>query len=296
MLTTLALALGPFALGVTPLAGQDEPNHTKVSLVAEKTAVEPGGTITFAAIFDIDKEWHIYWDGQNDTGQPPKFDQEKFPVGVTLGEIGWPVPHRHVLPGDIVDHIFEQRAVVLLPLKVAPDAKPGTTFSFDVPVEWMECANVCQFGSGTVKVDFRVVERAADAKPGAGAAIIAAARKAMPLAIEKESPIVFDVRGSKLTITAKGAESVSFMPHRSSTELSDLAGEGEAKGETLAASLKQDQAKSLERLPVVGIISVKKDKVMTSYWVDTTAKPEKKAEANPKPKSGDSPAGTSPGR
>lgn len=296
MFAALTLMFAPIASGFTPPADLDGANHTRVSLVAEKNAVEPGGTITFAAIFDIDKDWHIYWDGQNDTGQPPKFDMEKSPQGVKLGEIGWPIPHRHVLPGDIVDHIYEKQAVVLLPLKVASDAKPGTTVSFEVPVEWMECANVCQFGSGTVKVEFRVVERGADTKPGAGAAVIAAARKAMPLPLTKDSPVSVDVKASTLTITAKGADSVTFMPHQSSTELADLVRGAETKGETLKVSLKVDKSKPLGNLPVVGMLSVQTGKTVVTYWVDTAAKPEKKEEPDRKPKSGAGPEGTSPGR
>jgi len=296
MFATLTLILAPFALGLSLSANRGEPNHARVSLVAEKATVEPGGTITFAAIFDIDKNWHIYWDGQNDTGQPPKFDKEKFPEGVKLGEIGWPIPHRHVLPGDIVDHIYEKQAVLLLPLKVSKDAEPGTTFSFEISIEWMECADVCRFGSGTVQAEFRVVEKASDAKPGAGAAVIAAARKAMPLLLTKDSPVTVEVKGPTLTITAKGADRVSFMPHQLSTELADLVREGETKGETLKASLKVDKLNPLGETPIMGIISVQKGKVTTSYWVDTASKPEKKEETDHKPKSGAGPEGTSPAR
>ncbi len=295
MLAALTLVLASFASGLMLPGDREGPSHTRVSLVAEKAAVEPGGTITFAAVFDIDKDWHIYWDGQNNTGQPPKFDMENLPKGVKLGEIGWPIPHRHVLPGDIVDHIYEKRAVVLLPMKVASDAKPGAV-SFEVPVEWMECANVCQFGSGTVKFEFRVVEKVADAKPGAGAAVIAAARKAMPLPLAKDSPVTVEVNASTLLITAKGADSVTFMPHRSSTELADLVGGGEAKGEVLKASLKVEKDKPAGNLPIMGMLSIQTGKNVVTYWVDTAAKPEKKEEPDRKPKSDAVSEGTSPGR
>lgn len=296
MLSLLALVLAPFSSGSTSLADRDEPNHTRVTLVAENSSVEPGGTITFAAVFDIDKDWHIYWEGQNDTGQAPKFDTANLPAGVKLGEIGWPVPHRHVLPGDMVDHIYEKQAVVLLPLKVAVDAKPGTAFAFEIPLEWMECANVCRIASATLKAEFTVVEKAADAKPGTGAATIAAARKAMPAPLAKDSPVSVIVKGANLTITAKGADSIAFMPHLSSTELADLANQGEAKGDTLTASLIETKSGPTQQLPIVGIVAVRQGKITLYSWVDTAAKPEKKAESDPKSKSGARPDGTPSGR
>ena len=298
MFATLALvlALAPVAFGSTPSVDRDEPDHTRVSLVAEKTGVEPGGTTTLAAIFDMDKDWHIYWDGQNDTGQPPKFDTAAWPAAVKLGEIGWPIPTRHSLPGDIIDHIYEKQAVVLLPLTIAKDAKPGTTISIEIPIEWMECSNVCRLASATVKAEIRVIEKASDIKDAAGAPAIAAARRALPAAITKDSAVSVAVKGTELTITAKGADRVVWMPHRSSTELANLAGQGEVKGDTLRAELKADPAKPAGDYPVVGIVCIQRGKVLAYSWVNTAHKPEKKPETDSKPKSGGGDPGTSPGR
>jgi DsbC/DsbD-like thiol-disulfide interchange protein len=296
MFATLALALAPLAFGLSAPADRDEPNHTRLSLVAEKNGVEPGGTITLAAIFDIEKDWHIYWDGQNDTGQPPKFGTAAWPAAVKLGEIGWPVPTRHPLPGDMIDHIYEKQAVVLLPLTIAKDAKPGTTLSIEIPVEWMECAGVCRIGSATVKAEIRVMDKAADLKDAAGAPTIAAARRAMPTLLAKDSPVSVVVNASELTITAKGADRIVWMPHRASAELADLAGLGEAKGDALRAALKPRKDKAAAESPIVGIVATQRGKTMTYYWVDTSAKTEKAVEPDPKPKSGDGAKGTSPAR
>jgi DsbC/DsbD-like thiol-disulfide interchange protein len=290
MLPILAL-IAPALACVAPMPPADE-DHVKAKLVSEFDGVEPGGTLTLAAVFDIDKDWHIYWAGQNDTGQPPKFDTDKLPEGVTLGEIAWPVPHRHALPGDIVDHIYEKQAVLLLPVTIAPTVKPGQTLTIELPVEWMECASVCRIGGGTVKAEVRVVERRSDAKPASGKSVIEAARAAVPQPLPKDGSIKVEVTAKSVTFTAPGADAIAFMPHESSAELSDLANGATAKGETLTAALKADRSKLRTGTPIIGILSVGSGKSAKHYHVDTTPKPEKKAEKDPKTSPGAGADGT----
>lgn len=281
MIPALAFLVPSFAILATPSEPSDD--HVRVSLACETDGVEPGKTLTIAATFDLDKDWHIYWPGQNDTGQPPKFDTAKFPEGVTLGEISWPVPRRQVLPGDIVDHIYEKRAVVLLAVNVAPSVKPGTVVTLEMPIEWMECSTTCRLGGATGRTEFRVVERGLDLKHGPGKAIVEAARKALPQPLAADSPVKIEVSGDAVKFTAPGADALTFMPHVTSRELADPANGASAKGGALTATLKADKSKLREKTPVIGILSVVTGQREAHYRIDTTPKSEKKSEIPVKP-------------
>jgi thiol:disulfide interchange protein DsbD len=63
-------------------------------------------------------EWHLYWNGHNDSGEAPTLDFSGSDPRLTFGAATWPVPRRHVAEGDIVDHIYEGDCVMLVPLTV----------------------------------------------------------------------------------------------------------------------------------------------------------------------------------
>ena len=46
------------------------------------------------------------------------------PAGYKAGEMLWPAPARHVSNGGLLDHVYEGRAMILLPVEVPADAKP----------------------------------------------------------------------------------------------------------------------------------------------------------------------------
>ena len=268
--------------------------HARAKLVFENSGVAPGETLTAALVFDIDRSWHLYWDGQNDTGQPPTFDRAKLPAGVTVGDPQWPAPERQVLEGDIVDHIYATKLVILLPVTVAKDAKPGSMIKLDLPLQWMECASTCQLGEATVSGSFKVVAKAADAKPTADAKVIETARAALPARLPADGSVKVEVGGDTLTITAAGADGLTFMPASGSTPLAHLASEPVAKGPTLTAKLKPDPKAG--SAAVVGILQVVKGKAKYWYSVDTRQKSAESKDKSNKTEPAHPASGTTPGR
>lgn len=276
---------------VAPLTHSGLANHARPRLILEANGAAPGGTVSAALVWDMDPKWHIYYDGQNDSGQPPAFDRSKLPPTLTFGEFQWPAPERQALEGDIIDHIYAKKAVLLFPIILAKDAKPGETLKFELPLTWMECAGTCQLGEAKIVGSVKVLAKPADMKLTGEAKTFEAARKALPETLPDDGSVKVELGGGTLTITAKGAESLTFMPASASTPLAHLAAEAVAKGETLRAELKLG-----EKPPVraVGILAVTKGKTTTHYAVDTRTKTGETKENPTKPEQGAPASGTTP--
>jgi hypothetical protein len=100
-----APALNPFA------PGGDDRQHASVELIADQTAITPGGVFLLGVTFDIEEGWHLYWDGKNDSGFPISVDLS-LPEGFTREAIRWPAPVRKVSPGDIIAEIETDKATM----------------------------------------------------------------------------------------------------------------------------------------------------------------------------------------
>ena len=138
MLRSLALAaaLLPALCLPGPAAAGDL--HARPRLVPEQMTAKPGETLWIAIDFELDEGWHTYWPGANDTGFALDAEIECSPQA-QLGELVWPAPHRYSPSEGMLDHIFEERMTVLLPLTVAADAKFGEEISLSSPLGGLGC-------------------------------------------------------------------------------------------------------------------------------------------------------------
>jgi thiol:disulfide interchange protein DsbD len=189
--------------------GDDEKAHVK--LIAEREALVAGETNWLGVQYDLEPGWHIYWNGENDTGAPPTVTP-KLPAGWTAGEMLWPAPIRHVGDGDLLDHIYEKRVVLLLPVKAPADAKPGSKVTLAVASEWMVCKSACMLGSGESSLTLPVVEAGKQPAKGADARLIDASRDRVPKAPPADG-IASAWKGSTLVITSKQGKKLAFYPN-----------------------------------------------------------------------------------
>lgn len=129
--------------------------HVQISAIADVASVAPGETFLLGLRFDIDPKWHIYWPGQNDSGLPPTWELT-LPEGFTAGPTRWPAPIRHVSPGDILDHVYEQSVTVLIPVTTPSDpgilTKVGASFKATFDARWLVCDQVCLPESGAASL------------------------------------------------------------------------------------------------------------------------------------------------
>ncbi len=148
----MALLLAPaIAVGAPP----DGNTLVRVKLVSAEKALVPGRETQIGLVFDIEPEWHIYWRNQGDSGAPTSFEF-KMPSGATIGEAQWPTPMRHVEPGDLVDFIYENRVMLIFPLRVDPTAAVGSSVTISVDAAWMVCRELCVGGEGSATITLPV--------------------------------------------------------------------------------------------------------------------------------------------
>ncbi len=231
----------------------DDKEHARVRLVCETKTLTPGRTAWLGLHFEIDAQWHLYWNGLNDSGFAPKFTAD-FPSGFVAGETLWPAPRRLAQPGDILDHIYEKEVTLLIPVKVPKDAKPGTEVEFRGSVEWLVCHEVCLPGDAQVKLMVAVGTPEDDKLASPDAPHFAKARQRVPKPVPKEAP-PFSVRRSEehVFIQAKGATELAFYPALDCAPLVNPIKEGQRKGDRMTLTLKETGP----HLKLKGVVEIK---------------------------------------
>jgi thiol:disulfide interchange protein DsbD len=221
-------------------AGEPALQHATPKLIADVAALVPGQTAHLLISFEIRPHWHMYWNGQNDTGLPATWKPVDWPEGFALGESGWPGPKRIVLDGGIRDHIYEGQFGVVVELKVPATAKPGTSVTLPLHVEWMVCDRLCVLEEQDLSVTLPIAEPGATSKGAEGAKLIEAARKRIPrgatLAAERVSRAQIRVNDRALVIRVPGAAEIEFFPSATGSDPQDPIAGTVGKGEELSVA------------------------------------------------------------
>lgn len=110
--------------------------------------------------------WHTYWKNPGEAGMATKIDWQ-LPPGVTAEAIQWPLPQR-IPPADVTTFGYKNEVVLLVPLKLAADLKPGP-LDLKAKVSWLECKDLCIPAGGSVDATLTV---AGETKPSANAALL----------------------------------------------------------------------------------------------------------------------------
>jgi|GEM_PF-1633302 len=222
----------------------EKKQNVKVLLLAGSEALTPGESALLLLRFEIRPHWHMYWNGQNDTGLAPTWTPREWPAGFAIEAAGWPGPTRHVLPGDIRDHIYEGTLGIVLQVRVSKDAKPGTSVTLPLHVEWMVCDTMCVLEEQDVSVTVPIVAASADrvesSSGRAARAEIQKVRAAIPrgatLASEATSRASARVEGNTLLLRVHGASEVQFFPALDAAEPSSPIEGTTATGDSLAVA------------------------------------------------------------
>ena len=156
-------------------------DHVTAELVAERSAVQPGGSLQIGLRLQHIPQWHTYWRNPGDSGLPTRIEWQ-LPAGATVGEIEWPAPKR--LPiGPLVNYGYEGELLLPLRFSAPADARPGSDLRLRARADWLVCHDVCIPESADLELLLPVV--AAEVTPGATAWTAqfeqAAAQRAQPL-------------------------------------------------------------------------------------------------------------------
>lgn len=251
--------------------------HARPRLIAETATAAPGATLHLGISFDIDPGWHLYWNGQNDSGNPIEVTAWRLPAGMEPGEILWPAPKRYEAGPDIFDHVYFNQVTLIVPVKVPADAKPGTELNFGASLDWLVCEEACV--PGKADVSLKVPVAAGTPAPSVDASRFAAARAAVPAPLAG-SGVTAALRDGALAVHAPGASRLEFFPGADAAEPADRSAVV-AAGERMAVPFKPEPEAAK---PVRGILHVVRGGRSTHLAIDlstSSAPPGTKQVATP---------------
>lgn len=222
-------ALAGFGVGLAAFAGSAaagsaEPEHARAKMIVEHAEAVPGQVLAVGVTFDIDPGWHLYWDGCNDSGFPIDI-RLSVPEGWVAGGVQWPAPdRRYRAPGGLVlDHIYEKRVTLILPVQVPADAEPGSRATIGADVEWLVCDDACIPGFATLSIEVPVASAGGESVRTREAALFDEARAQFPkpLPPEAKSPVRISMKGSTLVVKGDAATTLTFFPRRECNAIVD---------------------------------------------------------------------------
>jgi thiol:disulfide interchange protein DsbD len=152
--------------------------HTQVRLVLSASTARPGDTVLAGVDMKMEPDWHTYWKNPGAAGYATKIEWQ-LPPGVTAGEIQWPLPEK-LPPAEVTTYGYDDEVVLLVPLKLAADLKPGP-LDLKAKVSWLECKEACIPGSGNVATTLNIGDQN---KASADAAVIQSWQKKVPPSAE----------------------------------------------------------------------------------------------------------------
>lgn len=220
---------------------QEKRPHIRATLLNQHHTVTPNSTAWIGLELDIDKDWHTYWPGRNETGTPPAV-KWNLPAGYKVGEFLWPAPKRYVQGGDTLDHVYEGRVLLMAPLEVPASAKPGEKVQIKAACTFVVCQDVCLMEKASPTLTLIVSDGWSSSTVPPHAKRFTEARERVPVPLKDAKGVSAKVENGKLLVEAKGAAKVMFYPYEDSVATPALLKEGEVKGERLTLTLQPEDA------------------------------------------------------
>lgn len=156
-----AAQTGAFKLppGFSGAGGDAEP--VTVSVKADSASLAPGAQFVVAVVLDHAPNWHtnlnepVVPEEMGDfTPIPTTIEISAEGAEVDQGPIQWPEPHgvEVAFTGTPVEYlVYDGRAVVFVPLRLAEDAQPGQTITLSVATTYQACDDVSCLRPETVR-------------------------------------------------------------------------------------------------------------------------------------------------
>jgi len=257
----------PFTRPVESL--QDAAAHAvSVRLIVEnESSLVPGAAGTLALAFDIAPGWHLYWHNPGDSGFPITWTIDA-PPAITLAEPQWPVPQRHLSPGDILDYIYEHETTILIPFVVSTDFKPGDPLTLTADVQWLVCREGCVPGGARASLTIPASPPRDGRPAGDDSQHLQKAIRRLPRPLtEAESQwLATEWQGQTLRIKAQDARGMAFYPYGSAQAVPfDLVRRGMTTGDALEIPYRTSVFKA-ER--VQGVVEVNRGGQTRYYSLD----------------------------
>ena len=153
---------------------------TKTRLFFSTDMARPGETIWAGFEMKMPPHWHTYWRHSGDAGLATTVTWT-LPSGVSAGDIAWPLPTKTLLKAggiSLCTYIYEDRVVLLVPLKLGAGVKPGS-LKLRASLDWLECADAGGCVPGKAELSWKVTVGDKD-KSSKDAALIEQWRNRLP--------------------------------------------------------------------------------------------------------------------
>jgi DsbC/DsbD-like thiol-disulfide interchange protein/cytochrome c biogenesis protein CcdA len=189
----LRFVLAVLALSVVTQPASAQKTHIGAELVAERSTVRPGDTVTLAVLMRPAKTWHGYWENPGDAGFGMTFAWT-LPPGAKIGAPRYPVPDTLLIAG-LMNHVYEHDYALLLPFTVPANARLGTKLAISAQADWLACTlEVCVPERGRVATALTV------GPPGKPDARFDGWRQRLPAPLAEPATFSLDGGGLRLAI------------------------------------------------------------------------------------------------
>ena len=179
--------------------------RVRAELVAHAPeGIEPGKQVWVGLQLAHQPEWHTYWKNSGDSGLPTQLAWT-LPVGVTAGDIAWPLP-RKIPIGNLANYGYEGTVLLPVPLTITPQFKPsllGSELEVKLKADWLICRKECvpEEGSFILKIPVR-------STTAIHGAVFDAAARAQPRPVIAPPGIIPDssvrIDGNQIHLTVQG--------------------------------------------------------------------------------------------
>lgn len=210
-----------FAIAALAFNARAIDEHVSMSATTEFASLHAGGSGVLAITLRIDEGWHTYWPGISDSGFGVKL-AIKTSDPITLDDPIWPTPKRYLQPGDILDHVYEDEVMVLVPFQIAEDASADDLLVFDVAADYLVCKEICLPGKVNASTTITIIDESSERSPTSLSNEIRKAYESRP---KELNPKAEDVRvqwvANAAAIIFREATKIEFFPSTGCTGLAD---------------------------------------------------------------------------
>jgi thiol:disulfide interchange protein DsbD len=194
---------------------QPGPAKVSVALLSETASIEPGGAFWVGLRQRIAPGWHTYWTNPGDSGEAPTVDWA-LPAGWDAGPLVFPRPERMPV-GPLMSFGYTREAVLLTRLTAPAGLPTGVPVTLRAHAAWLVCEQICIPEEADVTLTLPVMT--GKPAPGAGAAAIEQARRAVPGPSPWPASLRATPEAVTLSVAAPGLdrdriEEVLFFPGR----------------------------------------------------------------------------------
>jgi thiol:disulfide interchange protein DsbD len=215
MLAGPGLAAAPTRAPTITAPAPPGPPKVSVTLLSEAASIEPGASFWVGLRQRIAPGWHTYWTNPGDSGEPPTMDWA-LPAGWAAGPLVFPQPERMPV-GPLMSFGYTREVVLLTRLTAPPGLPTGGPVTLRGHAAWLVCEQICIPEEADVTLTLPVM--AGKPAPGAGAAAIGLARRAVPGPSPWPASLRATPEAVTLSVAARGLErdriaEVLFFPGR----------------------------------------------------------------------------------